>query len=91
LAPLLEHPIIQEIAAKHHCDTTAQVLLKWAVQRNIAVIPKSSKVERMKLNVNLDTFNLDKDDMDVIETMEANARYSDFLEEIYGIDLPIFE
>ncbi|KAI8880579.1 xylose reductase [Backusella circina FSU 941] len=72
LPSLFNHPIIQKIADKHHCDTTAQVLLRWAVQKNIAIIPKSSNVERMKLNVHLDYFNLDKEDLDEIETMEAS-------------------
>mmetsp|Transcript_2208 Transcript_2208/g.4066 ORF Transcript_2208/g.4066 Transcript_2208/m.4066 type:complete len:248 (+) Transcript_2208:1-744(+) len=47
---LLERMEIQEIAQKYG-KTPAQVLLRWATQQGIGVIPKSGNVEHMKLSL----------------------------------------
>ncbi|WP_425379697.1 aldo/keto reductase [Spiroplasma endosymbiont of Stenodema calcarata] len=54
--------IILKIAEKHQ-KSPAQVCLKWAVQQNIVVIPKSTHKERLIANTQLDDFILDEDDM----------------------------
>ena len=46
--PLLEHPAVNAAAAKHGV-TPAQVLLRWAVQKGIAVIPKTRSPARMEV------------------------------------------
>lgn len=46
---LFEHPIVLGISQKHQ-KTAAQVLLRWAIQRNTLPINKSSSLERMKEN-----------------------------------------
>eukprot|EP00567_Pseudictyota_dubia_P011907 CAMPEP_0197458270 /NCGR_PEP_ID=MMETSP1175-20131217/48199_1 /TAXON_ID=1003142 /ORGANISM="Triceratium dubium, Strain CCMP147" /LENGTH=161 /DNA_ID=CAMNT_0042992867 /DNA_START=30 /DNA_END=511 /DNA_ORIENTATION=- len=48
--PLMERDEVRRVAQKHG-RTAAQVLLRWAVQRGCAVIPKSTNVEHMKLNL----------------------------------------
>merc|ERR1712150_92122 len=48
----LEDPVVKQIAASVS-RTPAQVVLRWAVQRGTAVVPKSSKVERLKENAAL--------------------------------------
>jgi len=50
-------PQITEIATRHS-KTPAQVILRWAVQRGTAAIPKSSKVERLIENISIFDFNL---------------------------------
>jgi diketogulonate reductase-like aldo/keto reductase len=40
--PVLTHPIVQELAAKHN-RSVAEVVLSWARQNNMSVIPRSSK------------------------------------------------
>src|SRR5690606_39549177 len=47
---LLENETIQAIAAKHQA-TPAQVAISWGIHREIAVIPKSVKAERIKENL----------------------------------------
>ena len=47
---LLERAEVKAIAEKYN-KTPAQVLLRWATQQGFAVIPKSSNVEHMKLNL----------------------------------------
>jgi hypothetical protein len=44
---LLDHPLIRDTASA--CGRTpAQVLLRWGIQRGTAVIPKTSRPERLK-------------------------------------------
>ena len=45
--PLIRHPVIAELAGKYD-RTTAQILLRWGVQGGGAVIPKTSKPERLQ-------------------------------------------
>lgn len=47
---LFENPILAQIAQKHH-KTTAQMTLRWHIQRHIVVIPKSARKERMRENL----------------------------------------
>lgn len=88
LTPLLEHETIKRIADKHG-KTTSQVLLRWALERGLVVIPKSGNVDRMKTNLDLYSFSLDDNDRNAIAAMNANIRFNDL--EIYGIDIPLYE
>ncbi|XP_046676360.1 aldose reductase A-like isoform X1 [Homalodisca vitripennis] len=49
--------------AKTHNKTAAQVLLRHMIQSGIAVIPKSSKLERLKENIDIFDFQLSKLEM----------------------------
>ena len=44
-------------------SSTVQVLLRWALQHNCAVLPKSSKPARMKTNLELWSFKLTEEEM----------------------------
>eukprot|EP01111_Echinosteliopsis_oligospora_P006364 TRINITY_DN2046_c0_g1_i1.p1 TRINITY_DN2046_c0_g1~~TRINITY_DN2046_c0_g1_i1.p1 ORF type:complete len:323 (+),score=87.59 TRINITY_DN2046_c0_g1_i1:122-1090(+) len=59
---LLEQPEINAIAKKHQ-KTPAQILLRWATQRGLCVIPKSENEDRMKSNRDISNFKLDDDDI----------------------------
>eukprot|EP01127_Copromyxa_protea_P006358 TRINITY_DN16176_c0_g1_i1.p1 TRINITY_DN16176_c0_g1~~TRINITY_DN16176_c0_g1_i1.p1 ORF type:complete len:315 (-),score=78.59 TRINITY_DN16176_c0_g1_i1:58-1002(-) len=73
---LLDSEVIQGIAQKHG-KTPSQVLLKFAVQTKVAVIPKSSSEERLKQNLDLFSFELDEEDLKVILALDKNARFND--------------
>ena len=64
-------PAVTEIAAKYS-KSPAQVLLRWGVQRGTAVIPKSSKVERVIENMTIYDFNLTAAEMAVIDGLNKN-------------------
>lgn len=66
---LFENPVLAEIAEKHK-KTTAQVMLRWHIQRGVVVIPKSTHKERMKENLNIFDFALDQTDMKRISELD---------------------
>ena len=73
---LLEEPTIQKIAKKHGC-TTAQVLIRWAVARGTAVIPKSVNPERIQQNLAAADVQLDNQDTQQITALDRHRRYVD--------------
>ena len=66
-ASLDKKPIV-DIARKHSV-TPAQVMLRWGLQKGLAIATKSSSFERMKENRELLTFTLDKDDLVLLDGM----------------------
>ena len=90
---VLELPSIKEIALRHG-KSAAQIVLKWGVQRGTAVIPKSSKVERLKENLDLDGFELSETEMNAISKLDRNQRFNDpgvFCELAFNSFFPIYE
>jgi len=84
---LFDHPTIKGIADKHE-KTPAQVLLRWATQRGIAVIPKSNNQNRLAQNLDVCSFDLSKDEIESITGLDKDLRFNNPVN--YGIDIPIF-
>lgn len=76
--PLLHHPEIQRLSQKYK-KTTAQVLLRWALERGATVIPKSSNPDRLRENFNVcdDEFHLDEHDMASLAALDQNLHFND--------------
>jgi D-xylose reductase len=88
----LSHPLIKELAAKHGVSP-AQIILRWNVQRGVAVIPKSSKPERLAQNLALFGLELTPAEMDAISGLDQHRRFNDpgvFCEGM-GAFAPIFD
>lgn len=66
---LFENPALVEIAKKYK-KTTAQVILRWHIQRGVVVIPKSTHKERMQENLHIFDFALDQADMNLISELD---------------------
>lgn len=66
---LFENEILKTIGAKYG-KTSAQVMLRWHLQRGVIVIPKSVHIERMKENLDVFDFTLSDEDMKIISGMD---------------------
>lgn len=90
---VLTAPAVVE-AASAHDRTPAQIVLRWGVQRGTAIIPKTSKPERMRENLDILDFKLSKAEMDAISALNANRRFNDpgvFCEAAFGLHNPIYD
>ena len=67
---LFENEILKKIGEKYD-KTTAQVMLRWHIQRGVIVIPKSVHKERMFENFNVFDFTLADEDMKQIAQMDT--------------------
>ncbi|KAG2218602.1 hypothetical protein INT45_013910 [Circinella minor] len=88
--PLMDHDVIKSISEKHN-KTAGQILLRWSVQRNVVVIPKSLNQGRMEANLGIFGWSLDESDIKAIAGLDAGLRFNDTMEPSYGIDLPLFD
>jgi len=57
--------------------TPAQVLLRWATQRGVAVIPKSVNVDRLKENLDVVEFDLTGEEIEAISALDKGLRFND--------------
>lgn len=72
LKGMFTEPVLVDIAAKHK-KTAAQVILRWNIQRNVIVIPKSVHKERMAENLEVWDFELDAEDMERIAALDKGC------------------
>lgn len=90
---LFSNPSILKIAEAKK-KKPAQILIRWALQRNVFPLTKTVKGERMKENRDVFDFSLTTGDMNVINGLNANRRYNDpgvFCELGMGTFCPIYE
>jgi methylglyoxal/glyoxal reductase len=67
----LNHPKILELAKKYN-KTPAQVLIRWSLQHNVIVIPKSIHEARIKENSQVFDFQLEPKDMKLLDSLNEN-------------------
>ena len=80
-------------AANRLNKTPAQIVLRWGIQRGTAVIPKTSKTERMVENAALFDFELNEQEMLAISGLNKNRRFNDpgvFCEAAFNTFHPIY-
>ncbi|KAM9501473.1 glyoxal reductase [Clarias gariepinus] len=71
---LLSDPLVQELAEQ--CEKTpAQVLLRWAVQQNVPVLPKSCRPDRVLENGRLFDFELSDSDMAKLSALDCGEKF----------------
>nr|CAI5862099.1 unnamed protein product [Callosobruchus analis] len=70
---ILQLPMVKKIAEKHS-KTTGQILLRFWIEQNVVVIPKSTNPERLKQNLDVFNFSLDSDDMKQLKAMDMGEK-----------------
>lgn len=81
---VLSNPMLQTIA-NHHQRSVAQIILRWHIQRGIAVIPKSATASRIQENYQIFDFELSTDEMDMINLLNKNQRTGNDPEMVYEL------
>lgn len=90
---VLDTEVVKDIA-KRVMRTPAQVVLRWGIQRGTAIIPKTSRIERLGENAALFDFELNDADMSAITGLNRNQRFNDpgvFAEAAFNTFFPIYE
>lgn len=67
---IFKNEVLKSIGGKYG-KSIAQVILRWMIQREVVVIPKSVRKERMAENFNVFDFELSLEDMDAIKTLDS--------------------
>ena len=72
LKGMFDEPVLKEIGDRHG-KTPAQIILRWNVQQNVIVIPKSVHKERMRENLDIWDFELSAADMAQIASLDKSC------------------
>ena len=73
-AALLGNETISRIAAAHG-KSSAQVILRWDLQRGVVVIPGSSNPDHIKENISIFDFELTAEEMEQIAALDRNEKH----------------
>ncbi len=73
-AELLGNEVISEIAAAHG-KSSAQVILRWNLQKGVIVIPGSSNPDHIRENTELFDFELTEDEMERMNALDRNEKH----------------
>lgn len=65
---MLKKEVLIEMAAKYN-KTVAQLCIKWCLQNKVLPLPKSKNFERMKDNLQVDDFEINNDDMEMLNSL----------------------
>ncbi|MFZ5391441.1 MAG: aldo/keto reductase [Patescibacteria group bacterium] len=76
-SPVLLKDVVVKTIAEAHGKSVAQILIRWAIQRQTVVIPKSVNPDRIKANAEVFDFILSQTEMKEISNLGINYRYVD--------------
>lgn len=80
----LDNDVMCVLGTKY-AKTPAQIGLRWAVQKGISVIPKSVHPDRIASNGAIFDFTIEKEDMDIIDTLNQDFHSSHVPEDLRDI------
>jgi D-xylose reductase len=76
MAPLMDEPTVKDIADRVG-KKPSQVLLRWATQAGIAVIPKTNRTEMLAVNLDCTGWDIAQEDLDKISALNQNLRFNE--------------
>jgi diketogulonate reductase-like aldo/keto reductase len=83
---IFDEPVLTDVAETHG-KTPAQVALKWALEKGVVVLPKSTSEAHLRQNIDLFGWELDADEIDRIDAIDRmeNVYMIDADDDTYGI------
>jgi len=77
-APLLrgrkfDHPVLRDLSGTYH-KTSAQILIRWALEHELIVTPRSSNKKRIEENANIFDFSISPADMKKLDALDEGYR-----------------
>jgi len=72
-AQVMNDPLVTAIAEKYH-KTYAQIMLRYLIELNLVVLPKSVTPSRVQENIDIFSFKLDDEDMAILAGLDRNLR-----------------
>lgn len=73
---LLEKDILKNIAIKYN-KKISQVILRWDIEKKIIPLPRTTKIERLKENIDIFDFKLTEEDIELIDSLNKNYKIYD--------------
>lgn len=70
-----ENPTLKEVAEKYS-KTPAQILIRWVLQHDIVVIPKSANPKRIEENADVFDFEIEQKEMEKLDSLNEDFRVS---------------
>lgn len=80
----LDNDVMCVLATKYN-KTPAQIGLRWSIQKGVAVIPKSTRTDRIQSNGDIFGFEIAPEDMAIIDTLNQNMRTAGIPEDLRNI------
>lgn len=80
----LDNDVMCVLATKYG-KTPAQIGLRWSIQKGVAVIPKSTQKDRIQSNGAIFDFEIEAEDMAIIDTLNQNFRSANIPEDLRNI------
>ncbi len=68
-----KHPRITSVA-KNYSKTPAQMMIRWGIQHQLVVIPKSAREERIRENSQVFEFEISDEDMASLDSLNEDLR-----------------
>jgi diketogulonate reductase-like aldo/keto reductase len=69
----LDHPVLRDLSGKYH-KTPAQILIRWAIEHELIVIPKSENKKRIFENADIFDFTITQIDMKKLDALNEGFR-----------------
>jgi len=86
---VFEDDVVQELAEEHE-KSPAQIILKWATERDVVVLPRSSSPDHVRENLDLFSWDLPADALERLDDCDRNypvydTPANDWSDDVYGI------
>lgn len=79
---IFQFPLLQQLSQKYN-RTIPQIVLRWDLQMEVVTIPKSTTLTRIKENADIFDFEISKEDMEKIQSLNDGFRMGMNPEEVY--------